>query len=451
MPVWRRVLDGRLGLVVLAAVTLAVVSGTLALGRADDTLRATSYYPLDGDVPNPERGWFLPVDILRDRDFRGATAAQTTLLFSYVRLDAHRRERLPKWVLKNLGYGLDAVKDAHLKVVLRFTYNFGPAGPEAKDAPRRWILRHIAQLGPVLRAHSEVVAAVQAGFIGAWGEWHSSTHGLDRKRSAKREVLEAERDAFPGQLMVRYPADARALDLVSDDRTVGDDSLQGSIGIHQDCFLASEPDDRGTWGRDGSAVVADKALAADAGRYAVAGGETCDVSSRTTCETAVAEMEQMHFTFLNEEFDPDALAQLAACKDEITQLLGYRLQLRTAEWPGALSHTATRLRVRLSLRNVGFASPYSARRAWLVLKCGADVQRLALESDPRSWDPGEHQIDETLAIRRPAKSASACRLGLALPDEHPELAYDPAYAIRLASSTTWRDGINWLGSVRVID
>ncbi len=78
---------------------------------------------------------------------------------------------------------LTQIRQAGLKVVLNFTYNW-PDCPSsnpncAKDAPLDVILDHMQLIAPTLNANADVIAALHAGFIGQWGEWHSSTSGND--------------------------------------------------------------------------------------------------------------------------------------------------------------------------------------------------------------------------------------------------------------------------------
>mgnify|MGYP000028406704 FL=1 len=76
------------------------------------------------------------------------------------------------------------------KTVLRFAYEKDfvrqePVGPTLKEA-----LAHLDQLKPFLHKNRDLILVVQAGVIGAWGEWHSSIHGLEHSDTAKIAILE---------------------------------------------------------------------------------------------------------------------------------------------------------------------------------------------------------------------------------------------------------------------
>ncbi len=74
-----------------------------------------------------------------------------SLIYSYVRLDAYRQSDLPQELLDRLDAALAAVRRGGIKVILRFSYNFGPYPNSEPDAPLEQILRHIQQLKPVLQ------------------------------------------------------------------------------------------------------------------------------------------------------------------------------------------------------------------------------------------------------------------------------------------------------------
>ena len=42
------------------------------------------------------------------------------------------------------------------------------------------VLQHLTQLAPILNEHSDVILAVQHGFIGTWGEGYYTDHFGDQ-------------------------------------------------------------------------------------------------------------------------------------------------------------------------------------------------------------------------------------------------------------------------------
>src|SRR5690606_11745814 len=225
------------------------------------------------------------------------------------------------------------------------------------------------QLAPLLQTNADVVFALEAGFIGAWGEWHSSTHALDDDLAAKRRIHDALLDAVPPHRMValRFPT--------AIDRLVGDlppsmafsTAPSARTGSHQDCFLGREHD-FGTWGRADRSIDEDKRRMGERGRFVIVGGETCARSPRATCEVATDELEDLHFTYLNQDFHPGVIARFRrdGCYGEISRRLGYRLLLREA----AYAVRGDRLRVAFTLRNAGYAAPVNPRTAFVVLERG---------------------------------------------------------------------------------
>lgn len=85
---------------------------------------------------------------------------------------------------------LDTLRSLGKKAVLRFAYETQFMGQAATGPTREDIIRHTEQLAPFLEKNKDVIQVVQAGMIGAWGEWHSSFHGLEQSEETKRAVLE---------------------------------------------------------------------------------------------------------------------------------------------------------------------------------------------------------------------------------------------------------------------
>jgi hypothetical protein len=114
----------------------------------------------------------------------------------------------------------------------------------APDALLARVLEHIGQLTPVLADNEDVIAVLQAGFIGAWGEWHSSTNDLDSDAN-KQTILTALLAALPPSRMAQvrtpvYKSKIFGTSLADGEAYAG--TSKARTGHHTDCFLASSTD-----------------------------------------------------------------------------------------------------------------------------------------------------------------------------------------------------------------
>lgn len=417
-------------------------------------MQTAKYAPIEGDVLNPERGFRYSLEYLDpNADYSLYRTLGTSLVFSYIRLDDYREKDLPPELLQQTDAGFAALRKGGVKIVLRFAYNFGPYPNSEPDASLEWILRHIGQLKPVLQKNADVIAWLHAGFIGAWGEWHTSTHGLDRDMKAKRAVLEALADALPPDrfILLRYPPDLMTLfpePLTAEQAFKG--TLQARLGFHNDCLLSSATD-VGTYGGPVSREQAIRYLS-QITQFTPASGETCQVYPELqTCDRAIKELETLHWTDLNISYHKQVIRnwQRAGCFEEIQRRLGYRLVLEEATW-SAWTRPGGTLRLSWKLRNEGFAAPLNPRPLFVALH-GPTTVTLPIESvDPRTWLPG--RWEESAEISLPADlPAGEYRLALWLPDGYESLRSDPRHSIRFANEGIWDEERGWnvLGTVRV--
>src|SRR5688572_12861745 len=157
-----------------------------------------TYTATDAPILNPERGFFTPYELPGNPGFSPVRATGNTLVHLNIRLDDWRESDIPQDVLDSLDMNFADIRDADLKAIIRFSYNEGPYPDSEPDASKAQILRHIEQLTPLLQNNADVIAWAEAGFIGAWGEWHTSTNGLDNITD-KREILDALLAAIPNR------------------------------------------------------------------------------------------------------------------------------------------------------------------------------------------------------------------------------------------------------------
>jgi hypothetical protein len=419
----------------------------LALAAACQAPATTTiHYPHATEVIlNPERGFMVDIDLARGRDFSFVRAGGHTLAYAGVRLDAYRTAPLPASLIDDLGAGFAAVRAAGIKVVLRFVYNHAADGA---DAPKDRILLHIGQLQPLLQDNADVIAVMDAGFMGAWGEWHTSSHGLDNVRD-RGDILWQLLAALPASrsVTVRSPLYKAAAygDALDEDRAF-DGSHPARVGHHNSCFLASDTD-LGTYTEP---IDRWKDYVAQEGRFTPVGGETCLLNPpRSDCETAVAELARLHWSFLNALYHEKVLAtwRMQGCYDEIARDLGYRLELTSVSVDEHVVAGGV-LHLTVHLANTGYAAMFNARPVFVTI----GDWRYETTIDPRRWEPGA--VSFRVAVPVPATTAPGTyRLGLWLPDADPRLRteeLDGLYSVRFAN-TVWDAPINVLTEALVIE
>jgi hypothetical protein len=444
--------------------TVAALAGVIALvaqwptvAEAEQPAGLRSYVASDADFANPERGFSRA----SGKD-SAARAGGHSLMHVYFRLDAYKSRPLPSTFIEEVEQRFVAAERAGVKLVPRFIYNF-PAGlplsPQDTDAPLPMVLKHIDQLGPVLRRNADLIAFLEAGFIGAWGEWHHSTQGLD-ELIAKKAVLQRLLDVLPVERMVavRYQRDKKAIfgrttPLQSTEAFSGADVAR--VGHHNDCFLAS-PNDWDTYRPgDAASVRSQKQYLSDENRFVPQAGETCNVAEDAKpfigCANALPELEALRWSQLNLDYHAGVIGTWRAqgCFDEISRRLGYRLRLTQAALPAAVRRGSP-VGGWIAVTNGGFASLYNPRPVELILRHRSSKAEIIvpLKVDPRRWGAGEeHRIQ--LAERVPSSMpAGTYDLFLNLPDASPRLRPRPEYSIRLANRDMWEaaTGYNALGA-----
>jgi hypothetical protein len=433
---------------------VALLSGATQT-HAASAVRHVIYAEDSADYPNPERGFSKS----KGPD-ASARAAGMTLVHVYFRLDRFRDSPLPQRFLDQVAAQFAEARESGVKLVPRFTYNFPEGMPNPKvdrDAPLSRVLDQLDQLAPVLRANADVIAFLEAGFVGAWGEWHHSTSGLD-ELPAKRAIVRRLLQILPPSrsIVLRYERDKRAIfgrdaPLTAVEAFTGEPVAR--VGHHDDCFLASKDDWDTYRPAPGRPIAAAKGYLSAENRYVPQGGETCndgpDAQPYIGCANAMKDLAAEHWSQLNSDYNLKVLDRWKreGCYAEISKRLGYRLRLVRATYRARVSAGGI-FRAALTLVNDGFAAPYNPRDLELVLRAAGRSFRLRLPQDPRRWLPGAPVVLD-LRVRLPsAMRPGAYKAYLALPDPEPRLRSRPEYAIRLANRGVWRpatgeNALNW--------
>jgi len=348
-------------------------------------------------------------------------------------------------MLHDINTRLAAFAGSGMRLMIRFTYNFGPIGHGAMDAPIDLISKHIDQLAPILLHHKDLIFSLEAGFIGTWGEWHDSTNGNDTA-AAHKIVLDKERSYFAAHfpILVRYPGD-----LIQYTGTL---TPQPDLGIHDD-YYASDSDDGATWNTcdPGAGYCLSGYTSTQFQTYAAAVSTTTIFAGEfgalyPVLQTCAA-LSDYSFTYHPQSISlfpyPPTIAtelQDEGCALSFYNMVGTRIELQKATIRGNPVPNGL-LNVDLTLVNTGYGRVIRRRPASLIFVANAKVvatipiplvamnlKRLASSATPV---PHTFKIKVTLPPTFP--TSGLVSVALLIPDPAPSLTTQPAYALPLNS------------------
>ena len=463
---------------------------------------------------NPGRGFRLEtaVDVLHEKDTPTEelnelsakyVADSVSLSQSYFYLTYLIGKELSEENFRTMQAYFDELQKQGKKAVLRFAYERdfmgrSPVGPTGEQ-----ILAHLDQLKPFLEKNKDLILVVQAGMIGAWGEWHSSVQGLENSEETKAAVLEKLLAVVPAErnVQVRLP---EFKNLLKDKP-----ELYKRLSFHDD-FIVIRPD---RWDADmhegtpkfDQIVAESPYLVVDGelpwGFWSV-GADPDSPSAGWIIDgmQAARRLFLQHYTSNNrfDENNPPEYSMVVWKKTMITEdsllqhhmpvsdsyfrkkdgtkvkrnmfdyirdHLGYRIELQSLQLPSKFVSGKENV-LKLSLKNRGFATVFGEHPVYFVLIDDAgEVTEFPTDANPKNWQPFEpkdsaytslmHTVDVSLEL--PASvTAGTYKLGLWIPDGSDRLRYNPRYAIHCANGDTdwWiskdgKYGVNVLTAVEV--
>ena len=414
-----------------------------SLPGPDDDIAGTAvnYTEKEGEVIGPERGiyagWEVPRDQVSADGVRARVLTGHTVQMLEFNLHEFMSGSISSAFLTKIQNSFDAFREAGAKAIVRFGYVFeydiNSGSSVVTDPEVEQVLKHVEQLKSVLQKNEDVLFVLQAGFVGAWGEWYYTTHfGMNPSSTAdyasRKELTDALLEAVPSsrQIELRTPKFkmkmyGKSLADTLTAATAHDGSAASRLAGHNDCFGASESD-QGTF--DGNDT---RAFWKAETRYTIMGGESCDVSEFSACPVTLKDLEDYHWTYLHDGYHPQVISnwKTDGCYDEIKARLGYRLVLKDVHYEAI--NAGEKCKITIRLYNKGFAAPMNPRNAWLVW-VGSDgkTQKSLLGSDPRGWHSGYNAVVTTFT-----PTTAKGTLYLELSD--PLLSDNPDYSMPLAN------------------
>ncbi|MCF6205102.1 MAG: DUF4832 domain-containing protein, partial [Methylococcaceae bacterium] len=418
-----------------------------------------NYSPITEGFSNPERGFFEAnqtqsskyesLDVPTLQCFRQNEGI--SLIHRIFYLENFVNSDISQEYLDLIQADFDKIRQAGLKVIPRFAYSESASGtdetPIYGDASKARILSHLSQLSNVLRSNSDVIALMQAGFIGLWGEWFFSDHFQpDADWSDRSEILTGILDVLPANRAVqlrtpRYKQNIFSDFVPVDQSSAHDESYRTRIGHHNDCFVSSKSDG-GTYVDTSTELP----YLEEESKWVAVGGETCDfhflsdpAPNRLECATALAELDQFNWSYLNQDFYKPTLQKWLGdgCFSEINKRLGYHLTLLNGTYDDQVN-PGGKFKYSFQIKNDGFSAPFNPRKVELIFRStDGSSHTVELADDPRFWLSGELQTISGEITIPDNMSKGEFELLLNLPDPEPQLHDRPEYSIRLANEDIW--------------
>lgn len=457
---------------------------------------------------NPDRGFHLesnyfvhnyvnpfnksekyPGGFIDDRLKRFEAAGDSlTLTQLYLYLTEYVNVDIPSEAFDRMQVILDDLKAKGYKAIIRFAYNYtglNTSGGETEEG----IMRHLEQLRPFILKNYGQIAVCQMGFIGAWGEWHTSP--LSNSQQTKNRLVNELLDIFPDGycLQIRYPNQKKSLALKKES-----DWLR--IGFANDYFTAGEH----SHAPGNDFVPGDDAYiqATQEAPYFFMSGEIpynenteWGLHDLISVEKTLQILRDHHYSAFditqNNElnikywkqykvtpslldslqilYDPayfkDGKGEVVArsAYDFIRDHLGYRLNLLTA----SLQKEPGYFKYDIKFANTGFATIVNPRPVYLVFINERDqvVKEVKLDVNPKDWQPYDLSTKayipwvHALEGGFPLSLKGNYRVGIWMPDNHPDWRQNEVYDLKWVENEHlyhWRDAqqkyaVNIVGTI----
>lgn len=420
-------------------------------GHQNAAFTEISYKKSNEIFANPERGfmhtWTVfsegePVDMARLSNLKNE---KVTLILRLYYLEKFKETSLSDTQLELIKTDFKRFREAGIKCVLRFAYT---NTQEGTDASMDMIEAHLEQLKPIVQENADIIAFVQAGFIGAWGEWYYSSNGLTTVESRIR-VVNKLLEVFPEnvEIQLRTPIYKQQVFKYSTaiNAEIGySNEAIARVGFHNDCFLASV-DDYGTYQN----IESEKSYISKEAAFVPTGGETCPPSGIPTanCDTAEKEMELLKWTYLNLDYYGPVLQEWRnnRCFTNFEKRLGYRIYLQSSKFFKEAA-VNSEYAINLVFNNEGFAPIYHQKDVFLIFRSKGDGKeyKKKLTLDIRRILPAmKYDWDELVSLS--GIPAGTYDLLLEIEDASEKLKEKTEYNIRLANDA-WQSekGLNKL-------
>ena len=331
---------------------------------------------------NRMQGLYLQMDSASTYRLLKAKHQDINLMLLTLDLDGYQQSDISEEKLAELNRALTQAVENKRQIIFRAAYGFSEFGTvEPEDF--NLVLRHIHQISNVLYQYADIILCVQAGMIGPWGEWHSSSllegYPDEKQTRLRNQVVEAWIDSLPEQIVIqlRRPEFIR--------QAIATGLPINRMGFHDDALLSSYSD-MGTYLGDETIREQELSWVNKNLSNGFSGGEVPKISSFTEIENVIKEFNQLHLTYLNSTYNVEVLEYWDSLEYKgqnaltyITQHLGNRLYVQSVSLPNAIFFGNPKLKTDITVKNTGFASPNPNLQYYLAVRQEENIEYVMID------------------------------------------------------------------------
>ncbi len=353
-------------------------------------------------LKNPGRGFYHMYSFYVEQDpdteqLSENLWADDALVHLFFNIGAYRNVPLDDKALKNIDTVMTFFEEKGYDLIIRFAYDSEGKGTESEPHSMSWIARHMADVGPIVKAHAPHILVLQGLFLGSWGEMHGTHYDTPANLKELADTLKYETGGSV-TLAVRKPCQWRCAFRNKGDAGIYNDGIFGSdtdLGTYAEgVTLSIKPEPTKPWTRERELAWQNDMLDGVPN-----GGEVLKAINTpgVGLMEALPVLTKMHLTYLNGAYQPE---QLSVWKSEkplagiwrdadglkyIGEHLGYRIVVRDVK--------LTRYDgITLTLENVGFASPVFEIEMALIFKTNDGEYACGLKNVPK-LSPGTIKVE----------------------------------------------------------
>lgn len=468
------------------------------LWNPDRGLHLESIYQVsntEGYIPNPYKYEDYPVGFMDTRNENFESGGDSiTITQLYIYLTAFwDTDVISEAGLANVQLLFDGLRAHNVKALLRFAYSRDDGrlgnGHQGANPGYNRTLKHIAQLKPIIEKNWDVIALVEAGFIGTWGEWSPRYGTASQNTGIATSVFDFIPEGY--NMVVRYIDIRNSLKSLlsasqmnhigfcndyfttglkncgSSDWCMDSDDYKHVAEVSFNAYMRAEiPYNEGPpWGFD-ILMEPETVLRVLKEHHYSALDITQNYADNIThwkTVSVVPAMLERNAIFFEESYftEADGRPVPRPLYDFIRDHLGYRLNVLPEP---VLNATNNELTYNIGITNTGFATVINPKTAYLVLIDDQNqiVQEIALNDvNTKSWQPWAsskpaelltHTIAGTAALE---VTAGTYKVGLWIPDPVESIKYNPGYCIKFADDngavTHWYNpthAVNIIGEIQ---